>query len=394
MRSALMLGALTLVLAAQAPLYAQAPKAPDFREVIVDGAELRSGASTSEAFYVTNRLPRSTPVEVLEEMADGWLKVRAPRGSFSWINTRFLEHIVPHLPNWVVGEGEAPVFIGSELLKERPRVIGVKLKKGTQVLSIGPTQTDADGTWMPIEAPAREVRFLRAESVRALPPGLAPNSLTLTGATVPVTTTARSSPGAKGPLAPSTAPSASPQPTAEQVWRNAVEADRHGQIAEAIRLWELAAALTAKSNPEHHDWALRRAYYLHSGHQGYGAVAASPETRYAAPVAPAQPAARLTTPPGSVPARTASTASFAPAPASASPYPTYAGRLNRAGRVLEDRRTYRLDTNTSTILYVTPQPGIDLEPYLQRNAQVTGPLVYHGELRTWVMTVVQVQPLP
>jgi hypothetical protein len=46
------------------------------------------------------------------------------------------------------------------------------------------------------------------------------------------------------------------------------------------------------------------------------------------------------------------------------------------------------------MMYVTPEPGIDLEPYVNQNVQLFGPAIYHGELRANYMTVTQVQPLP
>src|SRR5262249_26298006 len=135
MRSTSLLGAVTLALAAAGAAGAQGPR--DLRTVTLPEAEVRSGPSDSPQFYVTNRLRAGTPVEVLQELDGGWLKVRPPEGSFSWVNTRFLEHIVPHQPNYVVAaEGvDVPVFIGSEVVKGRT-VVGAKLKRGAQVTSI------------------------------------------------------------------------------------------------------------------------------------------------------------------------------------------------------------------------------------------------------------------
>ncbi len=99
MRSAPLLGALALLLPAR-PALAQRP--PDLRVVIQPGAEVRAGPSLDPHLYPTNRLERGQTVEVVEERPDGWLAIRPPDGSFSWINTRFLEHIVPNPPNWVV----------------------------------------------------------------------------------------------------------------------------------------------------------------------------------------------------------------------------------------------------------------------------------------------------
>jgi hypothetical protein len=71
------------------------------------------------------------------------------------------------------------------------------------------------------------------------------------------------------------------------------------------------------------------------------------------------------------------------------------GRLRRAGRCVEYRRTYVLETGQGIpTLYVTPQDGLDLEPYVNRNVELFGPAIYRGDLRANYMTVVRVQPLP
>src|SRR5262249_43222381 len=146
------------------------------------------------------------PVEVLQELEGGWLKVRPPEGSFSWVNTRFLEHIVPHQPNYVVAtEGvDVPVFMGSGVVKGRT-VVGAKLKRGAQVTSIGPSRTDEEGTWMPIEPPPGEGRYLRAEAVTRRAPTAPPPGRTASkpGGSV-------AGPGATT-LASSPAPSANPK---------------------------------------------------------------------------------------------------------------------------------------------------------------------------------------
>jgi hypothetical protein len=41
-------------------------------------------------------------------------------------------------------------------------------------------------------------------------------------------------------------------------------------------------------------------------------------------------------------------------------------------------------------MYVTPQPGLNLEPYLYRIVEIVGPLYYRGDLRTYHMRAVQV----
>lgn len=71
------------------------------------------------------------------------------------------------------------------------------------------------------------------------------------------------------------------------------------------------------------------------------------------------------------------------------------GRLRRAGFFVDGKQAYVLEDSTGRPhLYVTAQPGVHLEPYINRIVTLTGPTVYRGDLRANYMTVVQVQPLP
>jgi hypothetical protein len=149
-------------LPSKAPMYGS-----DFRSVTAQEPEVRSGPSQDARFYVTNRLQRGTKVEVIGELPDGWLKIRPPEGSFSYINLRVLNHPSPNQPNYFVSmpHEDVPVFIGSELHTQRPSIIGAKLKAGTLVVSVGPPITEGGETLLPIEPPFGEARYIRAEAV-------------------------------------------------------------------------------------------------------------------------------------------------------------------------------------------------------------------------------------
>src|SRR5262245_40972460 len=348
MRSTSLLGAVTLALAAAGAARAQGPR--DLRTVTLPEAEVRSGPSDSPQFYVTNRLRAGTPVEVLQELDGGWLKVRPPEGSFSWVNTRFLEHIVPHQPNWVVSaEGvDVPVFMGSEVVKGRT-VVGAKLKRGAQVTSVGPSRTDEEGTWLPSQPPPGEGRYGRAVAVARRPaPNVAPPARTASkpGGSL--------NPPAAGPVAPSPAPSAGPKLPPGTLYLQGEHAERSGQIAEAIRLYALAASEASASNPLLAADALRRAQYLQGAHHLDGA--ASTQTRLVPPGAPPAPPppARLP-PPSTFPPTSREGAAPPPAPAGPAPparWPAYSGRLRRSGRCLESQRTYVLEKNNYPAMYL------------------------------------------
>src|SRR5262249_37914173 len=67
------------------------------------------------------------------------------------------------------------------------------------------------------------------------------------------------------------------------------------------------------------------------------------------------------------------------------------GRLYRPGFTIEGQATYGLDQGVGKApLYVTAQPGLDLQPYLNRNVELHGTMTYNPRLRNYQMTVVQV----
>jgi uncharacterized protein YgiM (DUF1202 family) len=57
--------------------------------VAVENAEVVAGPG--QRFYATDRLTRGTQVEVYREEASGWLAIRPPDGSFSWVPAEFIE---------------------------------------------------------------------------------------------------------------------------------------------------------------------------------------------------------------------------------------------------------------------------------------------------------------
>jgi hypothetical protein len=404
MRYALAPGALALLLALSGPVPAK-QIGPDIRFVVAQEAEVRALASTSAESYVTNRLRRGQPVEVIQEVPGGWLKIRPPQGSFSWINTRFLEHITTRQPNYVVAlEGvEVPVYIGtSEIRDKRPWIIGTRLKRGTQVTSRGATLSDQDGTWMPIEPPATEGRYIRAEAVNRNSPPPAPATQT-TSAAAPAGVARSAFTPASG-LPASRAPSANPPPTPEELWQRAQHAERLGQTAEAIRLYALLAAETARTNPTRSAEALARANYLQNGYTNYGAAVGTARPA-APPPEPPSSSVRLIGPPGSRPAEGVTTTTTIqrepPAPDRQLPqgweWKTFRGHLRKAGRSVDDRVAYAVEIDHGPvripIAYVTASPGVSLEPYLNHEMEVTGYARWRGDIRANYMIATRATPV-
>src|SRR5262245_35201887 len=59
--------------------------------VCVEQADVVAGAG--HRFYATDRLSRGTKVEIYREEPSGWLAIRPPEGSFSWVPAEFVEKI-------------------------------------------------------------------------------------------------------------------------------------------------------------------------------------------------------------------------------------------------------------------------------------------------------------
>jgi hypothetical protein len=345
--------------------------------------------------YPTNVLRQGAKVEVVVEGSGGWLAIRPPQGSFSWVSTRYLQPVAANQPTYVVApEGAvAEVHVGSSLVPDRPDVIGARLQRGAQVRAIGPERRDRDGGWLPIEAPPGELRYIPASAVARTPPA----TQQAVAAVVP---------------APGTVPAAPPAPpTPDALWRQAQQAERAGQTAEAIRLYQQAGTANLSVNPNRAMEAFDRARWLDQAARSAAtqgrftpAPPAGPpsEVRYAgssdhlAPVAadPNVSTVRLAAP-NAMNQPAYNTPDPTHAPDAASSNSSGRGWLHIAGRAVEGRRTYRLENAQGLpLFYVAAQPGVDLESYVNREVELFGPVVYNGLLRANFMTAVRVQPVP
>jgi hypothetical protein len=363
---------------------------PDVRTVVAARARVWCGPSQSDGLYPTNELRAGDRVQVIEELPSGWLAMRPPPGSFSWINSRFVKNIASKYANYVVTHEDypVPVLIGSSVKTERPSKIGVKLPRGAQVRVIGRSMTDEEGTWLPIEPPEKEVRYIRQEDVTK--PG------------APTRTTAASSGSAAAtPAVPV------PPPDGDALWRDAEKAERKGRLADAIRLYRLAGDANLSVNPARADEAYRRAQWLQQANSSTNSPSGSyfyPERRGNAAPVPGNPvgtnAVHLigTTPPGPANGQLVSAQAASPywgMQQQSDPSQSFTGRLARAGRTVENQRSYLLlSAAHSPLMYVVAGRGVDLTSFVDRNVELYGTSVYNGELRVRVLTVTQVRELP
>lgn len=365
---------------------------PDVRTIVVAEAKVWCGPSSSDGLYATNRLRQGDRVQVVEELPSGWLAIRPPAGSFSWINKRFLQHISAKYSNYVVAfEGHpVPVLIGSSLKLDRPTKIGVKLPRGAQVRVLGDrTISDDEGIWLPIEPPEGEVRYIRKEDV---------------------------SPAARKPAAGAAPAAAVPPADGDVLWRDAEKAERAGKLPDAIKLYRLAGDANLAVNRARADAAYQRAHWLQQASSGSQAPSGSyyyPDrdgragpppsqgTTYPLPIdhggsnavhliapsTPGAPAGQL------VSARNSS-------PYTASPqggeygHPVV-GHLSKSSRLDGRQRVYLLLNKADhPIMYVRAPAGVDLSSYIDSEVELQGPIVYHPEWRIDILTAMRIRKVP
>jgi hypothetical protein len=401
------------IAAGQAPGYQAVVSAPE--------ADVYCRPGYGPPIYATNRLHRGDLVVVQSERPDGWLEILPPAGSYSWINQRCVKSKTPPSAptNNVVDVGpgdDAPVIAGMQARADvRGSVQSARLPSGTIVVGLAyPAVTDAEGTWLAISAPYGETRFIRSELVTKAA-GRDDLRASVT------TQTTNYTPG--GPAAaPSSAQPGLGQSEAERMWQRALAAERAGQINEAIQLYSQLAQQATGSTYELAMQGLNRAYWLREsqrcaspttipsvtpGMQTAPATTQSSHYGSAAGLDLASPAVRLTAPTTSPPppmersyySQRPTTPSAPWQPVTPEGYSSSGvGILRRSGRVVENSRTYVLNSvQDYPMLYVTAGPGLNsdfLEPYVNQKVELIGQAIYRGDLRANYMRVMRVQPVP
>jgi hypothetical protein len=326
MRPALMLGGILGVLVTELAAPAQTP---DKRVVIAREVLVRCGPS--EKYYSTGRLNYGEQITVVPQppgsQQAGWLAIVPPRGSFSWINQRFVKEIQPGTGE-VIADTPVPILVGSSEVKDEPNKEALQAKRGSQVVIMGaPNYTDK-GVWLPILPQPGEVRYIPESAVQALPvsPALA-----------------ASSPGPR------------PAPGIAVVAPTPVPANNNDEVAQSLQ-----KAAAAETDPARKNQILQ---VLASRTAGSSVIAAA---------APAGGSSSLY-------AGTAATTAPYAAPAKWTDY----GTLRRtAYQEADGRPVYALeDTRGNVLTYATPAPGKQLEMYVGQKLTLYGPSFYNQNIR-------------
>lgn len=119
---------------------------------------VRSGPGRN--YYPTDKLPKGEKVEVYRHDPGGWYAIRPPRQSFSWVSTRHLDPVEDRLA--VVNSGRVVARVGSAFSDVRD-VIQIRLDKGEKVELIEPPS--AESPWCKIAPPSGEFRWIFSKFV-------------------------------------------------------------------------------------------------------------------------------------------------------------------------------------------------------------------------------------
>lgn len=155
-----------------APPHCAAAAEPDVRYVQADRASVYAGPS--QDYYPTSILNSGDAVEVIQQTDDGWLAIRPPSGSFSWIPAT-QGFLLPGGRVVEVTDTEAVSWIGSSLGTAKQYRWQVRLRRGEQLTIIGEQTLTDEKTgkktlWYKIAPPNGEFRWIEAEAVS--PPSL------------------------------------------------------------------------------------------------------------------------------------------------------------------------------------------------------------------------------
>lgn len=123
--------------------------------IVPGGAEVYSGPD--ETYYATQALPAGHECQVFEQLPGGWLAIRPPQGSFSLVSEAAIEPADEGVVR-VVRE-TASSRVGSRLTSKHD-AMHVRLKRGELLQLAG--DADLSETWVKIEPPAGEFRYVRA----------------------------------------------------------------------------------------------------------------------------------------------------------------------------------------------------------------------------------------
>lgn len=376
--------------------------------VVAAGSAVHSGPG--EKFYATDSLSAGDTVDVYKERPGGWLAIRPPVNSFSWVASRDL--IVKDGGLAEIVQDNVPSRIGSRL-SDQHNASQVRLKKGEAVEVVGEATLNGQ-KWYKIAPPAGEFRWIQSSLVERLGP--IPKSTPETS-TAPATATrdASASPASHPPLMPmgksadattpttsatASTPAASNSATASATPGGQSAAGSattptgdltHDLSAIELRLSRMAAAPPNLWNTDRLERDTAQLMSRAKTQQERDAVKATQEkiARFAS----------ITHRTGQATTAVAQSGQPAITPIPAAPA-TAAGSYDAIGilRPVVSRRPGApqfalVDDRGQVLTFVTTTPDLNLQPYLGRRIGITGNRGYMPEFQRGTVTATRVTPL-
>src|SRR6266478_1661784 len=244
MRPALLFGVLSCLFATAGSAWAD----PEPYNTVIRVPEVQVRSGPSPQYYATSLLRIGEEVRVIKE-EDGWLFIVPPSDSFSWVKDLFIGPIDSKTGAATTLE-TAEVRVGSALHPEKRDVTKMKLSRGSLVVVLDEKRSiSEDGSWLKIQPPPNEYRYIPADAVKTPAPKV--EAMTSPPTSPP--------PALGGPVAAQPPPAG---PT-ESLWYRAEQAERAGNPAEAERLF----LQLAHETPDH-DLQMRcynRIHFLREG---------------------------------------------------------------------------------------------------------------------------------
>lgn len=133
--------------------------------ICVEQAEIVAGPG--HRFYATDRLPRGMKVDVYREEPSGWLAIRPPEGSFSWVPAEFVERLEDQNLAKVKEPTGAWVGTSVEHVSEYQQQVTLKAGEVVQVIAEKTAGGSAgkERKWLKIAPPAGEYRWVHLRDV-------------------------------------------------------------------------------------------------------------------------------------------------------------------------------------------------------------------------------------
>jgi len=333
------------------------PAALKAERITVPEVEVRSGPSAQ--FPATGKLQQGVTVQVSGTSNGDWLEIVPPSGSFSWIEDKVVESQDDKnngKRTLIVKGGDVPIRTGRAGSQAPLDVSRYKVPAGTQVYARGDKVLYQNASWWPIDPVPGEVRYIPNDAI--LPPA--------------TQTTAQSAAAQTPAPNPSNSLSGVPDPP---LWTQAELAVKDGRLDDAEQLLKQLCQQARNSNDTdlcnrcqtriYEIRQMRRNPAMLTSRAGNSTF--TPPDRNLPPTPPL--------PKTGTPVRT-------PAANVNSQQESSAGWLRRSGLQIDGKPTYALENREGSLrLYVTAEPGVDLEPYVNKIVELHGVVRVRGDVR-------------